>query len=43
MVKTKIMVVRHGETEWNIEDRCQGHKDSPLTENGIKQLNNSNK
>ena len=31
------MVVRHGETEWNIEDRCQGHKDSPLTENGIKQ------
>ena len=40
MAKTKIIVVRHGETEWNIEDRCQGHKDSPLTENGIKQAEN---
>ncbi len=40
MVKTKIIVVRHGETEWNIEDRCQGHKDSLLTENGIKQAEN---
>jgi len=37
MEKTKIIVIRHGETGWNIEDRCQGHKDSPLTENGIRQ------
>ena len=37
MVKTKIIAIRHGETEWNIEARCQGHKDSPLTENGVKQ------
>ena len=39
-----ILLVRHGETEWNLEVRFQGHLDSPLTpkgrlqakENGIK-------
>lgn len=34
---TVIFVVRHGETEWNVKKLVQGHKDSPLTENGIKQ------
>lgn len=30
-------ITRHGETEWNLQDRLQGHLDSPLTENGINQ------
>lgn len=30
-------IVRHGETEWNVERRMQGHGDSPLTQNGINQ------
>lgn len=30
-------IVRHGETVWNIEGRMQGHRDSPLTEEGISQ------
>lgn len=33
----RLFVIRHGETEWNKEFRIQGFKDSPLTENGIKQ------
>lgn len=28
---TKLYLTRHGETEWNIEGRIQGHKDSRLT------------
>lgn len=32
-----IYIVRHGQTEWNVERRLQGHGDSPLTELGIKQ------
>jgi phosphoserine phosphatase len=30
----EIFLVRHGETQWNIEHRIQGHGNSPLTENG---------
>jgi broad specificity phosphatase PhoE len=32
-----ILLVRHGETEWNRERRIQGRLDSPLTERGIAQ------
>jgi broad specificity phosphatase PhoE len=32
-----ILLVRHGETEWNLERRVQGRFDSPLTERGIAQ------
>jgi broad specificity phosphatase PhoE len=32
-----ILLVRHGETEWNLERRIQGRFDSPLTERGIAQ------
>ena len=32
----KIYITRHGETEWNIQKRLQGWRDSELTENGIK-------
>lgn len=35
--ETTIILVRHGETEWNLERKQQGHLDSPLTENGVKQ------
>jgi len=31
-----IYLVRHGETEWNIEKRLQGWKDSNLTQKGIE-------
>jgi len=35
--KTTLLVIRHGETEWNIEERFQGHGDSPLTNAGRDQ------
>ncbi|SDE43830.1 probable phosphoglycerate mutase [Paenibacillus sp. UNCCL117] len=35
--KTTIYLVRHGQTEWNVHHRMQGHQDSPLTELGIRQ------
>lgn len=34
---TQLFVVRHGETQWNIEKRLQGHQDSPLTPKGVAQ------
>lgn len=34
---TKLILVRHGETQWNIEKRYQGQKDSPLSEAGVLQ------
>jgi len=30
-------IVRHGQTEWNVQRRIQGQKDSPLTDQGINQ------
>jgi probable phosphoglycerate mutase len=35
--RTQVVLVRHGETIWNVEGRFQGHKDSALSENGIAQ------
>jgi broad specificity phosphatase PhoE len=32
-----ILLLRHGETEWNLERRYQGRFDSPLTGRGIAQ------
>lgn len=32
-----IYLIRHGETEWNVEGRMQGHADSPLTQKGLEQ------
>ena len=37
MIYPEILVLRHGETEWNREGRFQGGFDSPLTENGRAQ------
>ena len=34
---TKIVFVRHGQTEWNLSMRYQGHTDINLTELGQKQ------
>jgi probable phosphoglycerate mutase len=37
MQRTQVILVRHGETEWNIARIRQGHLDSRLTEKGIAQ------
>ncbi len=37
MMKTMLYITRHGETEWNVEKRMQGRKNSNLTETGILQ------
>lgn len=37
MTKTILHLTRHGQTEWNLEKRMQGHKDSPLTSLGVLQ------
>ncbi|MGZ5038226.1 MAG: histidine phosphatase family protein [Usitatibacter sp.] len=34
---TRFIVVRHGQTEWNVAARIQGHGDSALTAEGIAQ------
>ncbi len=34
---TRILLVRHGETEWNRVERFRGSADIPLNENGLRQ------
>ena len=34
---TVLLLVRHGETDWNAEGRLQGHTDRPLNELGRRQ------
>lgn len=34
---TSLILVRHGETEWNRQGRIQGHADSTLTAQGVAQ------
>jgi len=37
MQRTQLIIVRHGQTEWNIAGIRQGHLDSRLTSKGIAQ------
>lgn len=34
---TDLLLIRHGETDWNLEGRYQGQSDVPLNEEGLKQ------
>ena len=36
-MKTTMILVRHGQTEWNRVERFRGHADVPLNETGLKQ------
>lgn len=33
----RIILLRHGETTWNMEGRYQGQEDTPLSERGREQ------
>ncbi len=37
METTRLCIVRHGETDWNVDGRVQGHVDIPLNANGLAQ------
>lgn len=34
----KLTLLRHGQTDWNVQRRMQGRKDVPLNSAGIKQI-----
>ncbi len=37
----KLVLLRHGQSQWNLENRFTGWKDVPLTEKGINEANNA--
>lgn len=36
-MRRRLIVIRHGQTTWNAEQRFQGHSDAPLDETGRRQ------
>lgn len=36
-MQTLLLLIRHGETAWNVEGRIQGHVDQPLNDIGLAQ------
>lgn len=34
----KFYLLRHGQTDWNVEGRLQGHQNIPMNSNGVKQI-----
>jgi broad specificity phosphatase PhoE len=34
---TRLILIRHGETDWNVEGRYQGQADPPLNARGLAQ------
>lgn len=37
MIRTQVIIVRHGQTQWNTRKIRQGHLDSELTDKGVAQ------
>ena len=37
----KLVLLRHGQSQWNLENRFTGWKDVPLTQKGIEEANNA--
>ena len=33
----RLIIMRHGQTDWNVEKRMQGHTDIPLNAHGVMQ------
>ena len=42
-LRPRILIWRHGQTDWNVENRFQGHSDIPLNEVGLYQVAHSAK
>lgn len=41
LVETKVLLIRHGVTEWHAQDRLIGQRDVPLNPSGMAQMNDT--